>query len=241
MAGSLDKSGIIEFFLVEAGEHIQSLNKGLLSLEKDPADTAMIDELFRAAHTLKGSAAMMGFQGVSDVAHKTEDMLGQFRSGTLPICKDTLNFLFDSVDAVKLMVDGVAGNQPEDRLVVESIGQAYKDVIDGLPKKEGAPPEEEAFTPPAQPALKKDDLDLAWEKTFEADEEEALAVEPLSEEAETPPAAPPQEMSPEPLPEDVTSAEEIAEAAPQPEEVPLRQEIEEAKKSGLHEKRGVGR
>src|SRR3990172_2962337 len=177
MAGSLDKSGIIEFFLVEAGEHIQSLNKGLLSLEKDPADTAMIDELFRAAHTLKGSAAMMGFQGVSDVAHKAEDMLGQFRSGTLPICKETLNFLFDSVDAVKLMVDSVASNQPEDRLVVESIDQAYKDVIESLPKTGAAPtPEEEEFTLPAQPqAPKKDDVDLAWEKTFEAaDQEEAL-------------------------------------------------------------------
>ena len=78
MSGSLDKSSIIEFFLVEAGEHIQNLNKGLLSLEKDPNNTAIIDELFRAAHTLKGSAAMMGFQGVSDVAHKSEDMLGQF-------------------------------------------------------------------------------------------------------------------------------------------------------------------
>ena len=70
MAAPFDKSGIIEFFLIEAGEHIQSLNKGLLSLEKNPADSAMIDELFRAAHTLKGSAAMMGFQGISDVAHK---------------------------------------------------------------------------------------------------------------------------------------------------------------------------
>ena len=82
MAGSLDKSSIIEFFLIEAGEHLQNLNKGLLSLEKSPSDMDLIDELFRAAHTLKGSAAMMGFQGVSDVAHTAEDMLGQFRSGT---------------------------------------------------------------------------------------------------------------------------------------------------------------
>src|SRR3989337_517733 len=141
MAAPFDKSEIIDFFLVEAGEHIQNLNAGLLALEKDPVNRATIDELFRAAHTLKGSAAMMGFQGVSDVAHKTEDMLGQFRSGTIPICKETLNFLFDSVDAVKLMVDGVASNQPEDRLVVESIGQAYKDVIESLPKSEAAPPE----------------------------------------------------------------------------------------------------
>ncbi len=101
MAAPFDKSGIIEFFLIEAGEHIQNLNKGLLSLEKDPTNSGMIDELFRAAHTLKGSAAMMGFQGISDVAHKAEDMLGQFRSGSRPrSAKETLNFLFDSVDAI---------------------------------------------------------------------------------------------------------------------------------------------
>src|SRR5512134_2387718 len=126
MAGPLDKSGIIEFFLVEAGEHLQNLNSGLLALEKTPDDREVIDELFRAAHTLKGSAAMMGFQGVSDVAHKSEDMLGLFRSGSIPISRDTLNFLFDSVDAVKLMVDGIAAKKPEDRLVVESIVESFK-------------------------------------------------------------------------------------------------------------------
>src|SRR5271169_1797940 len=147
MAGPLDKSGIIEFFLVEAGEHLQNLNKGLLSLEKDPNDTSMIDELFRAAHTLKGSAAMMGFQGVSDVAHKSEDMLDQFRSGTIPICKETLNFLFDSVDAVKVMVDGIAANQPEDSLIVESIGRAYRDVVESMKQlvSPASSKEEEAF------------------------------------------------------------------------------------------------
>jgi chemosensory pili system protein ChpA (sensor histidine kinase/response regulator) len=200
-----DKSGIIEFFLIEAGEHIQNLNKGLLSLEKDPTDSTIIDELFRAAHTLKGSAAMMGYQGISDVAHKAEDMLGQFRSGTIPIRKETLNFLFDSVDAAKLMVDGVAGNNPEDPLVVDSIRQSYKDVIDKVrpgaaaapspapapnippppqekPRVEKAPSAPAAAKPAsAAPVSKvKDDLDLAWEKTFAMDEE-PIPVEPIVE------------------------------------------------------------
>src|SRR5512139_316243 len=130
MAGSLDKSGIIEFFLVEAGEHLQNLNAGLLALEKTPEDRAVIDELFRAAHTLKGSAAMMGFQGISDVAHKAEDMLGLFRSGSIPITRDTLNFLFDSVDAVKLLVDGIASTTPDDPLVVETIAQSFKSIVE---------------------------------------------------------------------------------------------------------------
>src|SRR5512139_1411476 len=132
MAGSLDKSGIIEFFLVEAGEHIQNLNAGLLALEKTPDDRAVIDELFRAAHTLKGSAAMMGFQGISDVAHKSEDMLGLFRSGSIPITRETLNFLFDSVDAVKLMVDGIASKKPEDPLIIENISQSFARLVETL-------------------------------------------------------------------------------------------------------------
>jgi len=177
MAGPSDKSSIIEFFLVEAGDHLQNLNKGLLSLEKNPSDTAMIDELFRAAHTLKGSAAMMGFQGISDVAHKAEDMLGQFRAGTIPICKDSLNFLFDGVDAVKLMIDSVAANEPEDQLVVESISRAYKDVVESLQK----------IFPPVIPdssasLVREDDIDRAWEKTFDVAGEELIAVEPLNEE-----------------------------------------------------------
>ena len=132
MAAQFDKSELIEFFLVEAGEHLQNLNAGLLSLEKDPENRGTIDELFRAAHTLKGSAAMMGLQGISDVAHKAEDMLGHFRSGSVPIQKDTMNFLFDAVDAVKLMVDGLASKQPEDSLLVNTVVQSYDSIVENL-------------------------------------------------------------------------------------------------------------
>ncbi len=235
MAGSLDKSSIIEFFLIEAGEHLQNLNKGLLSLEQSPSDMDLIDELFRAAHTLKGSAAMMGFQGVSDVAHTAEDMLGQFRSNTLPICKETLNFLFDSVDAVKLMVDSVAANRPEDALVVESITRAYKDVIERYPKMPATPDEafsgEAAGTSPSG-QQSKNALDLAWENAFGAAAEEPLAVEPVHEEAEDELLTTVPQQTPSVL---------LAPVQQSATGIPLKQEIEEAKKTGLHEKRGVGR
>ncbi len=253
MAGPLDKSGIIEFFLIEAGEHLQNLNKGLLSLEKDPSDNAMIDELFRAAHTLKGSAAMMGFQGVSDVAHKAEDMLGMFRSGTIPITKETLNFLFDSVDAVKVMVDGVASNQPEDTLVVETIGRAYKDVVSRIQ----AAPEEKArpasAAPPAKPAApalpsSKDDLDLAWEKTFDVGWDQPAPAQPIRKEPAPPKAAPPAPQSSPPRPAALPASKAAPAArppapfiAPADANVPLKLELEEAKKSGILEKRGTGR
>ena len=290
MAAPFDKSGIIEFFLVEAGEHIQNLNKGLLSLEKDPSDGAMIDELFRAAHTLKGSAAMMGFQGISDVAHTAEDMLGQFRSGSLPIRKDTLNFLFDSVDAAKLMVDGVASGKPEDALVVSSITQSYKDIIDKIRSASAGPlpseqtaariaekaatvsPQATASSVPApvsaQPGPRhKDELDRAWEETFGVNSEEPILVEPLPEEPPTRETPEPPAMSTAPVAEKphkekaaplvsppVETPVPVLQAAVEQAVVPpgqespvapvapsLKEELDEAKKTGVHEKRGVGR
>ena len=266
----MDKSSIIEFFLVEAGEHLQNLNKGLLSLEKDAADREMIDELFRAAHTLKGSAAMMGYPGISDVAHKAEDMLSQFRSGSLPIRKDTLNFLFDSVDAIKLIVDCVAAQQPEDQLIVDSINQSYQDLIGRLaaPAEATGPgePAPSAETPVPQPSRlrEKDELDLAWEKTFDISEQEPIPVEPLAEDIEkeqkpapgkpgpaptlpspAPPVAPkapaaPVVKGPGAQPRTPAPPAELAPVAQRP-EASLKDEIEEAKKVGIVEKRGLGR
>ncbi|MHB8846119.1 MAG: Hpt domain-containing protein, partial [Nitrospirota bacterium] len=283
MAGSLDKSGIIEFFLVEAGEHIQNLNAGLLALEKNPDDRAVIDELFRAAHTLKGSAAMMGFQGVSDIGHKAEDMLGLFRSGSIPITRDTLNFLFDSVDAVKLMVDCIASKKPEDPLIIETISQSFKTIVESLrgsalAAKPAAPPEKPAppAAPPAvtaPPVVKapekpatlpsKEELDLAWEKAF-AEETGELpgpakpAAPAKAASAPKPaPAAPPAKPSiiapPPSAPKPAASAPKTAAPVPSAADAAaaaaakaaadesLRREIEEAKKAGVVEKRGVGR
>ena len=152
MTAPFDKSSVIEFFLIEAGEHLQNLNRGLLSLEKDPTDAAMIDELFRAAHTLKGSAAMMGFQGISDVAHKSEDMLEMFRAGSAGIRRETLDFLFDSVDAIKLMVDGVAAGRPENPLIVETIMRAYGGIVASVQKPAPLAPPPAAKIPPAPKA-----------------------------------------------------------------------------------------
>ena len=239
MAGFLDKSNIIEFFLVEAGEHIQNLNRGLLTLEKEPNNMAIIDELFRAAHTLKGSAAMMGFQGVSDVAHRTEDMLGQFRSGVIPICKETLNFLFDSVDAMKLLVDGIAGGQPEDAIVVESIGEVYKDIVESFQTATGSPEKEEDFEPAT---TKTDDVDLSWEKTFDVVEQEAVAAEQRPDtNAETQAAAKEQTEDTEAPPDTPSVAPETGDESAPTEMVPLKQELEESKRAGIHEKRSVGR
>jgi chemosensory pili system protein ChpA (sensor histidine kinase/response regulator) len=275
MAGSFDKSGIIEFFLVEASEHIQNLNAGLLALEKDPTNREVIDELFRAAHTLKGSAAMMGFQGISDVGHKAEDMLGLFRSGSIPITRDTLNFLFDSVDAVKLMVDGIASKKPEDPLIIENITQSFASLVHTLRGGAAASPSQPAgaapavksmpaAAPPASPLPvsasltakvpdkpatlpSKEELDIAWEKAFA----EEAGESPRPEKTSLPKAPVSAPKKPVPLPAAMppilppgVSAEQVAADAAAIEaaaEETLQRELEDAKRAGVVEKRGIGR
>ncbi|HNO11162.1 MAG TPA: Hpt domain-containing protein, partial [bacterium] len=61
---------MMSIFKVESEEHLKNLNKGLLKLEETPNSRELIDELFRTAHSIKGSARMMGFQKIEGVSHK---------------------------------------------------------------------------------------------------------------------------------------------------------------------------
>ena len=74
-------SKYIDIFLREAEEHVTSLQKGLLILEKEPGNTALIHDLLRNAHTLKGSARMVGLEDISVIAHRMEDTLQDMEAG----------------------------------------------------------------------------------------------------------------------------------------------------------------
>lgn len=76
-----NKERYTELFLDEAAEHIENLNTNLLLLEKDRSDPEIINEIFRSAHTLKSSAAFVGLDALSRLAHKMEDLFQKVREG----------------------------------------------------------------------------------------------------------------------------------------------------------------
>jgi two-component system, chemotaxis family, sensor kinase CheA len=82
---SFDASAYLDLFREEADEYVQRLNQGLLHLEKFPMDADRINDVFRAAHSLKGSARMMQLEDVARVAHRLEDLLDGLRSGRLAV------------------------------------------------------------------------------------------------------------------------------------------------------------
>ena len=77
---AINPSDFFALFKGEAEEYLVILNKGLLALEKAPLQPEVIDQLFRAAHTLKGGLRMMGYADIEAIAHQLEDVLGKMRN-----------------------------------------------------------------------------------------------------------------------------------------------------------------
>jgi two-component system chemotaxis sensor kinase CheA len=92
---------ILEFFVPEAEEHLQAITDCLLALEADPNASANIHRMFRAMHTVKGSAAQVGWQRIARVAHRAEDLIGRLRDGALHPSAEIVVICLESVDALK--------------------------------------------------------------------------------------------------------------------------------------------
>ncbi len=96
-----DVSGeILEFFVPEAEEHLQVVTDCLLALEANP-NAEDVHRLFRAMHTVKGSAAQVGLQRIARVAHRAEDLVGRLRDGQLRPSAEIVDICLEAVDALK--------------------------------------------------------------------------------------------------------------------------------------------
>lgn len=94
-------------FKYEALESIHQMNSDLLALERSPQEAENINRLFRNAHNLKGSSAMMGFISLSELAHQLEDILELFRNRTLTVTSERVDLLFEGFDLLSEIVNGL--------------------------------------------------------------------------------------------------------------------------------------
>ncbi|MGD8623129.1 MAG: hybrid sensor histidine kinase/response regulator [Anaerolineae bacterium] len=147
-----DRSLFIGKFSVEAEEHLQNLNEGVLRLERGEADPELMAEILRAAHTLKGSARMMGFKEINQVAHRLEDLLLEVkeeRIETNPLLCDLLFRALDTMDAMRqAIVEGREG-EVEGQTIVDLLEQAAQGEPFELPPRQVAAPPDEAPEEPA--------------------------------------------------------------------------------------------
>src|SRR3954469_3103807 len=116
MPGWADDPELLATFRAEVEERVASLSAGLLQLESHPSPRQVIGGLFRDAHTVKGSARMLGLDGVLQVAHRCEDLLGGLRDGRLTVRRDLIDVLLAACDGITSAVPGVEDPVPDDHL-----------------------------------------------------------------------------------------------------------------------------
>jgi two-component system chemotaxis sensor kinase CheA len=98
-------------FVAAARDNVEAINQGLVDLGRDPANTEALQEVYRNAHSLKGSAQTMGFERMGKLAHCMEDVLRAFQEGRLAVTTEACDALFEVNDAVSVMLDTLAAGK----------------------------------------------------------------------------------------------------------------------------------
>lgn len=92
-------------FFEETDDHLEQLNNNVLALENDPSDLNLLNEIFRSAHTLKGMAATMGYDVMTELTHKMENILEEFKTGELEITSEYISLIFSCLDRLSILVE----------------------------------------------------------------------------------------------------------------------------------------
>lgn len=92
-------------FFEETDDHLQQLNDNVLELENNPDDMNLLNEIFRSAHTLKGMAATMGYDVMTELTHKMENIFELFKSGKMSVTSDAISLIFQCLDRLSVLVE----------------------------------------------------------------------------------------------------------------------------------------
>ncbi|MCR5691086.1 MAG: chemotaxis protein CheA [Eubacterium sp.] len=166
----MDTSQYLDLFIDETKEHLQSLNEHILVLEKEPENEDTINEIFRAAHTLKGMSGTMGFARMQRLTHDLENVFSEIRNGNMKANARLIDVMFRGLDALEAYLDvisseGNEGTEDNEDIINDlnafleeekSGGQTTEPVAakdkEPEPVKEEAPAEESASTASASEA-----------------------------------------------------------------------------------------
>jgi two-component system chemotaxis sensor kinase CheA len=141
----MDVSQYLEIFLDETKEHLQSLSDQLMNLEQDPENVDTINEIFRAAHTLKGMAGTMGYKRMQNLTHDMENVFSEVRNGTFKADGHMIDVLFQCLDALEEYTENIQNTSDEGTNDNEHLINALNDILNS---KGGAAP----ASAPAAPA-----------------------------------------------------------------------------------------
>lgn len=158
---TINREFFIAQFREEVNDHIQKITQRLFQIEEQPSNHAQfVEEIFRIAHTLKGSARMMGYTDISALAHKMEDLLVEIRNEHVEPHSMVADLLFYTLDTINYLSEGISKHVKRSANIDE-ISMLFQDVIAGkqihvpqLQAQAAKPsPQEQPFVSPAKPGM----------------------------------------------------------------------------------------
>lgn len=152
----MDVSQYLEIFIDESNEHLQTLSDELMVLEKEPENKDTINEIFRAAHSLKGMAGTMGYKRMQNLTHNMENVFSEIRNDKMKVNSKLVDVLFQCLDALESYVDNIRNTQDEGTDDNEPIIKELNDFL-ANEGKENAQPKEEKPQEEAKPECGTDE------------------------------------------------------------------------------------
>lgn len=157
----MDVSQYLEIFLDETNEHLQSLNTQILALEQDPENMDTINEIFRAAHSLKGMAGTMGYKRMQTLTHDMENVFSEVRNGNIKVNAEMIDILFQCLDALEEYNTCIRETSDEGTNDNEPLIKQLNDILNEGKNPE---PEKAQSAPAAEPAPKEEQTASNTEK-----------------------------------------------------------------------------
>lgn len=151
----MDVSQYLEIFIDETKEHLQSLNEQLLIIEKEPENTDTINEIFRAAHSLKGMAGTMGYKRMQKLTHQMENVFSEIRNGKMKVDANLVDVLFQCLDALEEYLDCIQESADEGTNDNEPILKQLEAILNGGTAAASSETKEEAKQSESDVDIKK--------------------------------------------------------------------------------------
>ncbi len=146
----MDVSQYLEIFIDESNEHLQNLNTQILNLESDPENMDTINEIFRAAHSLKGMAGTMGYKRMQTLTHDMENVFSEVRNGHIKVSPEMVDILFQCLDALDEYVNNIKESADEGTNDNEPLIQQLNSVLKDQDKPKEAPAAAETKAEPKE-------------------------------------------------------------------------------------------
>ena len=170
----MDVSQYLEIFIDESEEHLQTLSDCIMVLEKEPDNKDTINEVFRAAHSLKGMAGTMGFKRMQHLTHDMENVFQEVRSDRVKVTSGMIDLLFKCLDALEGYLDNIKSTSDEGTEDNEVIIKELNDFIAKADGEAEAENKEASEAKEAAPAAIQEEK--AGQEKIELTEEEKKAI-----------------------------------------------------------------